>query len=158
MSGAMVSRSHWSEPAAESITPIACQVPGTAWQNTCARACVVGAICGERGEHHARRSQDDRRRPRSVDTDAERGRCTVSGTGRHGNSGRRGPGDRRRLEHRGKPGQRDLERVEHLVAPPTPRDVEEERSGGVGHVDGVFAGKPEPDVVLGEEDVSDAAI
>ena len=29
---------HCSEPAAESITPMACQAPGTAWQNTCTRA------------------------------------------------------------------------------------------------------------------------
>ena len=36
--GANVSRAHCSEPAAESITPMACQAPGTAWQNTCTRA------------------------------------------------------------------------------------------------------------------------
>ncbi len=32
------SRSQAREPAAESITPIACQPPGTAWQNACTRA------------------------------------------------------------------------------------------------------------------------
>ena len=35
-------RSHCSAPAAESITPIACQVPGTAWQNVCSRASGSG--------------------------------------------------------------------------------------------------------------------
>ena len=40
--GANVSRAHCSEPAAESMTPMACQVPGTAWQNTCTRACGSG--------------------------------------------------------------------------------------------------------------------
>ncbi len=35
-------RSQASEPAAESITPIACQVPGTAWQNVCSRASGSG--------------------------------------------------------------------------------------------------------------------
>ena len=36
--GASASWNHCSEPAAESITPIACQPPGTAWQNACTLA------------------------------------------------------------------------------------------------------------------------
>ena len=35
-----------SEPAAESITPIACQTAGTAWQNVCARASASTAYAG----------------------------------------------------------------------------------------------------------------
>ena len=44
--GAAVSRSQASEPAAESITPIACQPPGTAWQKACTRACSSAAKAG----------------------------------------------------------------------------------------------------------------
>ena len=40
--GRNVSRAHCNEPAAESITPMACQPPGTAWQKTCTRACGSG--------------------------------------------------------------------------------------------------------------------
>jgi len=35
-----------SDPAAESITPIACQTPGTAWQNVCVRASGSAAYAG----------------------------------------------------------------------------------------------------------------
>ena len=45
-SGASRSRSHCSDPAAESITPIACHWPGTAWQNACTRACGSDANAG----------------------------------------------------------------------------------------------------------------
>ena len=41
--GANASRNQRSDPAADSITPIACQVPGTAWQNTCSRASGSGS-------------------------------------------------------------------------------------------------------------------
>ena len=40
---AATSRSQRSEPAADSITPIACQRPGTAWQKAWTRACASAA-------------------------------------------------------------------------------------------------------------------
>ena len=43
VSGAAALRSHASEPAADSITPIACHSPGTAWQKACTRACLSAA-------------------------------------------------------------------------------------------------------------------
>ena len=37
-------------------------------------------------------------------------------------------------------------------------DVEQQRSRGVGHVDGVLAGQAQPDIVLGQEDAGDARV
>ena len=63
----------------------------------------------------------------------------------------------RPLERRRQPGPRDLERVEHLGRPVARGEVEQERSGAVGLVERVLAGQPEAHVVLGEQDVGDAA-
>ena len=51
-----------------------------------------------------------------------------------------------------------LEQLQHLGAPPAPRDVEEQRPGGVGGVDRALAGEPEADVVLREQDVRDPRV
>src|SRR4029453_6907519 len=44
--GATTWRSHASEPAAESLTPIACQPSGTAWENACTRPSGSAAKSG----------------------------------------------------------------------------------------------------------------
>ena len=61
-------------------------------------------------------------------------------------------GDLGRLEQPRQPGRVELERVEHLVAPAPPRDVEQQRAGRVGHVDRVLAAEPQPHVVLRQHD------
>ena len=50
---------------------------------------------------------------------------------------------------------RDSCRASDLLRPAAVRDVEQERAGGLLHVDGVDAGQAEADVVLGAEDVGD---
>ena len=70
------------EPAAESMTPIACHTPGTAWQKTCARASRVEGGLRERREDDAGRAEDDRGRPGRVDADAERAGGLVAGARR----------------------------------------------------------------------------
>ena len=100
--GASRSRSQRSEPAAESITPIACQRAGTAWQKTCTRACGSARVPGQRGEDDAGGAEHDRQRARG-------GRCR--------RRARRRPGRRRRadlacrLGRRRQPFPRQLERV-----------------------------------------------
>ena len=107
---------------------------------------VVGVL-GERGEDDAGGPEDDRDRARCDDADAERGGLLVARSG-----------DLGRLAHGRKPLGRDLERVQHLVRPAPPRDVEEERPGGVGRVDRPLAGQPETHVVLREHDAVDARV
>ena len=92
--GAIVSRSQRSEPAADSITPIACQAPGTAWQNACTRPAPSAANASQRGEHDPRRAERDRQRPRPVDADAERARRLVARARGHRHAVGRVPRDR----------------------------------------------------------------
>src|SRR5207237_1081119 len=87
------------------------------------------------------------RAPRSVDADPERRGGLVAGAG-----------DLRRLVDGRQPLARDLERLEHLVAPAPPRHVEEERPRGVGDVDRVPPAQAEPHVVLRQEDVPDPRV
>ena len=99
------SRSQRSDPAAESITPIASHVSGTAWQKTWTRACGIGAVPGQRREDDARRAEHDRQRPRPVDADAERARLLVARAADRRST--RAPG--------GSHSTRDLERVADLA-------------------------------------------
>ena len=68
------------------------------------------------------------------------------------------PGDLGRLEQPRQPGAVELERVEHLVAPAPPRDVEQQRARRVGHVDRVLAAQPQPHVVLRQHDPRDPRV
>ena len=61
-------RNHCSEPPAESVTPIMCHLPRTAWQNVCSRP--AGSTCGVVAvdEHDA--GGADRRRQHAAADDA----------------------------------------------------------------------------------------
>ena len=107
----------------------------------------VGGECGQGREHDTGRAEHDRQAPGPVDPDAERSGRLVAGAA-----------DRRALVRVREPGERQLEQLQHLGAPTPPRDVEEQRPGGVGRVDRALPGEPEADVVLGEQDVRDPRI
>ena len=107
----------------------------------------IGAIAGQHAEHDARRPEHDRQRPGRVDADAE---CAGGLVARAADLGR--------LVRARQPLARDLERVEHLVAPPPVPDVEEERPGRVGRVDRELALELQADVVLRQQDVADPAV
>ena len=85
--GRDASCSHCSEPAADSITPIACHVPGTAWQNACTRASRSAAKPRQRREDDARRPEHDREMTRRRHADTERGGRLVARAGAPGTSG-----------------------------------------------------------------------
>ena len=95
----------------------------------------VGAVGVERAEHHARRAEHHRQRAGLDDADAERARGLVAGPGGHRHAVGRGPGHLRRLQRARQPLARDLQGLEHLVAPAPARDVEQQRAGRVGDVD-----------------------
>ena len=108
---------------------------------------------GQRGEDDSRGADLHRQRAGPVDAGSDRSRRLIPCSGRDRNS------SGRLTRHLGRlvdtrqrvPGQ--LEQLEQLVAPAPRRDVEEKGSRGVGHVDRPFAGKSQPHVVLGQEDV-----
>ena len=156
--GATTPRSQPSEPAAESITPIACQPPGTAWQKACTRPSGSAAKPGSAAKTTPEVPSTTESGPGAVYPDAERtgGLVTAARGDRHAVRGLAGDG--RRLERRGNPLPRDLERVHDLVAPASGGDVEEQRAGRVGDVCRVLAGQPQADVVLGQENASDAGV
>ena len=150
--GAATSRSQRSEPAAESITPIACQAPGTAWQKVCTRASGSAAnassavnttpevpITTDAGPGRstptperarrlvARRRRPPARRPPSCPTPrATRARAAASAS----SSSRASSTD---------------------VRPAPARHVEQQRAAGVRHVDGLLAAQAQPHVVLGQQ-------
>ena len=107
----------------------------------------LGPVFGQRGEDDAGRAENDGERARPVDADAERSRSLVARCA-----------DRRALVRRRQPLGRQLERLEHLVAPAAVRDVEEERARRVRDVDRALARQPQPDVVLRQQDVRDPRI
>ena len=112
---------------------------------------------GERREHDPRGAEHHGDGARAVDPDAERRRGLVARAG-----GDRdpvpAPGDLGRLERLGQPRRGELERVEHLVAPAAPGDVEEQRPRCVGDVDRTRAGEPQPHVVLRQQHVRDSRV
>ena len=108
---------------------------------------------GRRRTRAARRTR--RRRCRARPTGARAGRFRPRA--------RRPPGRRRRRSSVHscavrQPVARQLEQLQHLVAPPPPRDVEEQRPGSVGGVDRALPGEPEADVVLRQQDVRDPRV
>ena len=152
------SRSQASEPAAESITPIACQAPGTAWQNACTRACGSAWKAGSAAKHDPRGAEHDRDAGpgRSIPTPSAAaawspepaatgipfqcpetsGDSSASGSHSAGSSSASSTSaDQRR-----------------------PRDVEEQRPRRVGDVDRALAGEPQPHVVLRQQHVRDPRV
>ena len=117
-------------------------------------ACGLGPVVRERGEHDARGAEHDRERPGSSDAYTERGCRAVTGTGRHGNVAE-SPGDLGGLEHGRQPGERNVERSEHLLRPAPPGDVEKQRPRRIGDVGRPLTGEPKPHVVLGQADARD---
>ena len=101
------------------------------------------------------------------DPDADRVRGLVAATGDHGRpdtqTRRRGRRRAHRARHLGTlvrprhPRRVDAERREHLRRPVPRGEVEEQRAGAVGLVERVLTGQSQADVVLGEQDVRDAA-
>ena len=153
--GAIVLRSHCSDPAADSITPIACQAPGTAWQNACTRPSPSAA----------NRSKAANTTPEVPSaTDSGPGRSTPTPTAPAAWSpapaatgialGRRAR-HRRALEHRWQPRRIELQSAYHFFAPGTSRDVEQQRAGSVGDVGRVLAAQAQAHVVLGKRDPRD---
>ena len=92
-------------PPPDSITPIACHVPGTAWQKVCTRASRPARSEGA-PRRRARRAERDRDGPGPVDADPERGGGLVAGAA-----------DLGRLARGRQPFERDLERGADLVRP-----------------------------------------
>ena len=111
------------------------------------RAPAVGGVGRQRGEDDAGGAEHDRERPGAVDADAERAGGLVARAG-----------DLGRLVRRGEPRARQLQRVEHLLAPAAVRDVEEQRARCVGGVDRVLAGQSQPHVVLRQQHVADPRV
>ena len=85
MSGASRSRNHCSDPAAESITPIACHWPGTAWQNACTRACGSDANAGSAANTTPEVPSTIESGPGPVDPDSDRRGRAVTRPGRDRN-------------------------------------------------------------------------
>ena len=108
----------------------------------------VGREPRQRRKDDAGRPEDDRELPGPRDADTERGRRLVARAGR--------TRDIRRLIRGRKPLAGKLERVDHLLAPPAARDVEEQRTRRVGDVDCALAEELEPHVVLREQHRADA--
>ena len=105
----------------------------------------VGPVALQRREDDPRGAEHDRQRSRPDHPDPERARLLVAGAR-----------DLGRLRHPGQPLQRDPERLADLAAPLPPRDVEQQRSGGVRRVDRVLPREPEPHVILREQHVRHA--
>ena len=131
-----------ASPAAESITPIWCQAPGTAWQKAWTRACGSARYSGSAAKTTPRGAHRDQSGPGRSTPDAEPARGLVARAGRDGDARSRvrpeTSGDSSTV---GSHAAVDLERVEHLVAPAPLRDVEQQRAGGVGDVDRPLAGE-----------------
>ena len=98
------------------------------------------------------------------DAVADRCRSVVAGPGGDLESGRQSGRSRGRItdssgnigtfEDGRQPASRNLERIEDLIRPCAPAKVQQQSAGSVRHVGGVFAGEPEADVVLGQEDAA----
>ena len=88
-------------------------------------------VLGQRCKDDAGGAEDDGERTGPVDADAQRSGGLVA---------RRA--DRGAFVRRRQPLGRQLERVEHLVAPAAVRNVEEEGARGVRDVDRTLAGQP----------------
>ena len=86
VSGAVALRSHVSDPAAESITPMACQAPGIAWQKACTRASGSAANASSAANTTPEVPSATETGPWPVDPDAERTGGLVAGAGRDGRS------------------------------------------------------------------------
>ena len=153
--GAIVLRSHCSDPAADSITPIACQAPGTAWQNACTRPSGSAANRSRAANTTPDVPSATDTRPRSVDTDPDRARRLVARAGGDRHALGRLTRHRRALEHRRQPRRIELQSAQHLFAPGASRDVEQQRPGGVGDVGRVLAAQAQAHVVLGKRDPRD---
>ncbi len=143
-----------------------CQRSGTAWQKACTRPSGSNSGPIGRREHHARGPERQRDPARHHRADPDRvGRLVAAarhdrraGAQPRRRGGRLGHDARhlRALERRRHPRRVDPERVEHHRRPVAGREVEQDRAGAVGLVEGVVAGQPVADVVLGQQDVGDA--
>ena len=163
--GARASRNQRRLPAADSITDIMCQRPGTAWQKAWTRP--RGSY---RGRSVAAKTTPDvperqRHRPRRDDADADRiGRLVAAAGDDRGAGTQPGGGGGLGRDHAGhlgsfagrrQPGRIDPERGDDLARPVAGRQVEQQRPGAVRLVEHVVAGQPEPQVVLGKQDMGD---
>ena len=149
-----------SEPAADSMTPMLCQAPGTAWQKACTRAARSAAKASEAREHDARGAEHDRRdrgRDRSTPTPSAPAAWSPAPAAT-GTPPAACPLTARRLERRRQPRRVDLERGDDGVAPAPARDVEQQRPRRVGDVGRVLAAEAQADVVLRQQDVRDARV
>ena len=131
---ANASRNQRSEPAAESITPIACQVPGTAWQKTCRRASGSGAYAGSAAKTTPEVPRTTESGPGPATPTPSAPAAWSPAPAATGVPFACSAGDFGRLQGRGQPLGRELERLEYLAAPAPLGDVEEERPGGIGDV------------------------
>ena len=157
-SGANVSRNQRSEPAAESITPIACQVPGTAWQKTWRRASGSGAYAGSAAKTTPEVPRTTESGPGPATPTPSAPAAWSPAPAATGVPFACSAGDLGRLQGRGQPLGRELERLEHLAAPAPLGDVEQERPRGIGHVGRALTRKAEAHIVLREEDVANPAV
>ena len=142
------------------MTPIACQVPGTAWQKTCRRACGSETKLGSAVKTTPEVPSTTESGPGSTTPTPSAPAAWSPAPAATGTPApaRRVPGDLRRLQRRRKPAGGHLERVQELFAPVPGGHVEEQGPGGVGHVGGVLAREPQTHVVLGQADARDPAV
>ena len=107
----------------------------------------VGPVVRQRRKDDAGGSEHDRDGAGRHDPDAERGRGLVAR-----------PGDLSRFVGDRQPRERDLERRAHFLRPAAVRDVEEQRSRGIGDVDRLLSSQAEAHVVLRQQHVTDLRV
>ena len=86
-----ISASHSSAPAADRMTPIWCQVSGTAWQKACTARRRVGREARVGDEQHARGAERDEGRARPDHADAAGRGGVVAAAAGHDDRGRSCP-------------------------------------------------------------------
>ena len=111
--GANVSRAHCSEPAADSITPMACQLPGHGVAEDVHPGLRVGLVGGQGGEDDAGGAEHERDGPWPLDADAERRGGAVARACGDRNAGGGAARELGRFERARHPGLGHLERVQH---------------------------------------------
>ncbi len=153
---------------AERITPIWCQVLGTAWQKACTAPLVLGRKRSLETNSTPEVPSETKPSPGSDGANAAGGGGIVSGpAGDHDLAGhapaRRQFGLQRAAGGRAFDQRRHVRAVEagdgqQLVGPVALADIEPERAGGIGHVLDMLAGQQQAHIGLGQQHLGDLRI
>jgi hypothetical protein len=119
---------------------------------------------GSGGKDHARSADGGRDRSRLQDAHAHRARALIARSGDDrragGQAGQPGSAladaraDLGRLIDLGQPALRNPRRLGHFLGPAAVRHVQQQRPGGLLHVDGELAGEPVAHIILGAHNVA----